>query len=165
MPEIKEYNRIKAIEYANKWALSRNPNYLDFTNFGGDCTNYISQCLYAGSGVMNYTKIFGWYYNSAYDRTASWTGVKYLYNFLTTNKTKGPFATEIPLNQIKVGDLIQLKNAENVYYHTLIVSEIRGQTTPDFILINAHDFNALRRPLVTYNYASYRCLRIDGVYI
>ncbi len=165
MPGIKSYNRDMAIAYAHKWALSRNPAYFDFTNFGGDCTSFISQCVYAGSGVMNYTPTFGWYYISSYDRTASWTGVKYFYNFLTTNKTKGPFASEVPLSEVIPGDIIQLKNFADIYYHTLIITEIRGPKTPDYILINAHDFNAQRRPLATYNYASYRCLHIEGVYI
>lgn len=164
MPAFKPYNREMAIAYANKWALSRNPAYFDFTEFGGDCTNFISQCVYAGSGVMNYTKTFGWYYISSYDRSPSWTGVKYFYNFLTTNEKKGPFASEVPLSELIPGDIIQLKNFADVYYHTLIITEIRGRKTPDYILVNAHDFNALRRPLATYNYASYRCLHIEGVY-
>ncbi len=33
------YNRIAVAEYAKKWALSRNPQYMDFESMGGDCTN------------------------------------------------------------------------------------------------------------------------------
>lgn len=33
------YNREKAVEYAQKWALSRNPQFYDFDSLGGDCTN------------------------------------------------------------------------------------------------------------------------------
>ncbi|MDE6790670.1 MAG: amidase domain-containing protein, partial [Clostridia bacterium] len=71
---IKEYDRRAAVAYARRWAFSRNPNYFDFSNLGGDCTNFASQCVYAGSGIMNYTPVFGWYYISADNRTASWTG-------------------------------------------------------------------------------------------
>ena len=35
------------IAYARKWAFSRNPAYYDFDDIGGDCTNFISQCLQA----------------------------------------------------------------------------------------------------------------------
>ena len=38
MKKIK-YNRQKTIEYANKWAFSRNPKYYNFDNIGGDCTS------------------------------------------------------------------------------------------------------------------------------
>ena len=68
------YDREAATSYAVKWALLRNPDFYSFDNLGGDCTSFASQCLYAGCGVMNYTPISGWYYKSAGDRTAAWTG-------------------------------------------------------------------------------------------
>lgn len=51
MKSIK-YDRISAVNYAKKWALSRNPKFYDFDPIGGDCTNFISQCIYAGAKVM-----------------------------------------------------------------------------------------------------------------
>ena len=62
------YNRARAVAYAQKWAFSRNPAFLNFDGMGGDCTNFASQCLYTGSGIMNYTDTFGWYYRSSRDR-------------------------------------------------------------------------------------------------
>lgn len=88
------YNRELAVAYAHRWAYGRNPEYFDFQGIGGDCTNFASQCIYAGAGVMNYTPVYGWYYITANDRTASWTGVQYLYNFLTGNLNAGPFGTD-----------------------------------------------------------------------
>ena len=165
MPRIKEFNITDALSYSYEYAMKRNPRYLDFTKYGGNCTNYISQCVYAGAKVMNYTKTFGWYYNSSSDRSPSWTSVNYFYKFLTTNKTKGPFASEIELNNIQVGDIIQLMNPMNEFYHTLFVVEVSEPIRPEHILINANDYDALRRPLDTYNYVDYRCLHIDGVYV
>ena len=43
--KVIEYDRNKAIRYAKKWAYSRNKKYLDFENIGGDCTNFVSQCI------------------------------------------------------------------------------------------------------------------------
>ncbi len=165
MANIKPFDTDAAIKYSFQWALSRNPNYYDFTNLGGDCSNFISQCLYAGARVMNPTPIYGWYYYNINNRSPSWTSVNYLYRFLTTNKTLGPFATPIPLESIKPGDLIQLQNNSGVFYHTLLVVEVRGEPIPEHILINAHDIDSMRRPLATYQYSNYRCLRINGVYI
>lgn len=157
---IKEYDRLKAVEYAKKWALSRNPEYFDFNDLGGDCTNYASQCLYAGSGVMNFTPVLGWYYINANDRTASWTGVEYFYNFLIGNKGgNGPFAREVSLDDVKLGDFIQLGRATGDFYHTPIVTGFRrGQT-----LVSAHTYDALDRPLDTYSYERIRCIHIEGV--
>ena len=36
------------IRHAEKWAKSRNPSYDDYSNGGGDCANFVSQCLIAG---------------------------------------------------------------------------------------------------------------------
>ena len=74
MPTQIPYDRSKAAAYAEKWAFSRNPRYISFDGMGGDCTSFVSQCLYAGTGVMNFTRDTGWYYNSASDRAAAWSG-------------------------------------------------------------------------------------------
>ena len=57
------YNRQKVYEYAKKWAYRRNPKYYNYDSVGGDCTNFASQCIFAGCGQMNYSKINGWYVN------------------------------------------------------------------------------------------------------
>ena len=78
MDYLMPYNREKAVEYADTWAMGRNPAYYDYSNLGGDCTNFISQCLYAGGGIMNYTRDLGWYYNNANDKAPAWTGVSFI---------------------------------------------------------------------------------------
>lgn len=157
---IKEYDRVKAVEYAKTWALGRNPRYFDFNDLGGDCTNYASQCLYAGSGVMNFTPVLGWYYINASERTASWTGVEYFYNFIVGNKDgNGPFGREVELDDVKLGDFIQLGRATGDFYHTPIVTGFRRGNT----LVCAHTYDALDRPLATYSYEKIRCIHIEGV--
>lgn len=39
------FNRIEMVNYANRHAYYYNPNYGDFTNYGGDCTNFVSQII------------------------------------------------------------------------------------------------------------------------
>ena len=56
------YDRRAAVEYAHRWAYGRNPEFYDYEEIGGDCTNFASQCLYAGSRIMNFTPTYGWYY-------------------------------------------------------------------------------------------------------
>ena len=77
------YNRRLAVLYANRWAYFRNPNFYDFSDVGGDCTNFTSQCLLAGGAVMNYTPDFGWYNVESEDRAPAWSSVKYFYDFIT----------------------------------------------------------------------------------
>ena len=165
MPQIKPYDRKSAVVYAQTWALSRNPRFYDFTNIGGDCTNFISQCLYAGSNVMNFKKPLGWFYISASNRSASWTGVNYLYNFLLKNNEKGVFAEEVELSEIELGDIIQLGKTNIGFYHSLLVTETGAVPSIDNILICTHTLDSLNRPLNTYQYDYLRCLHILGVYI
>lgn len=158
-----EYNREKAVDYARKWALHRNPLYLNFSGLGGDCANFASQCLYAGAGVMNYKPIFGWYYRSADDRTASWSGVKYLYNFLVQNQGAGPRAIEVSLNQILPGDIIQIATYLPQFHHTLVVTHVAETPTLENTLICAHSYDSLDRSLASYEIQQVRYLHITEV--
>ena len=153
-----EYNRELAVAYARRWALSRNPDYYDFENLGGDCTNFASQCIYAGAGIMNYTPTLGWYYISPSDRTASWTGVEYLYNFLVNNNSVGPFGREVSKEEVMPGDIVQLGHTNGDFYHTPFIL-----ATEPTILVAAHTYDALNRPLYTYDYDIARFIHIEGV--
>ena len=157
------YNREEAIKYAATWAFKRNPQYYDFHDIGGDCTNFVSQCIFAGAKVMNYTPTFGWYYISPEDRAPSWTGVPYLYQFLTTNTSVGPYAIETEAKNMQPGDVIQLGNEEGNFYHTLIVVATRRVPSPRTIYIATHSEDAYMRRLRSYNYYQARYLHIQGV--
>ena len=67
-------------------------SYHDYEKYGGDCTNFISQCLHAGeipfdeSGRDITTK---WYWYSDYSRTPTWTAAKPLETYLLNNNKKG----------------------------------------------------------------------------
>lgn len=152
------YNREAAVAYARRWAMSRNPAYYDFEKIGGDCTNFASQCIYAGAQVMNYTPVMGWYYRSSYDRTPSWSGVEYLYNYLINNKSVGPYARVVSKQEVKPGDIVQLGSADGNFYHSPVITS----TTPA-ILVAAHTFDAINRPLSSYLYDTARFLHIEGV--
>ena len=161
------YNRENAVAYVKRWALSRNPLFSDFTGGGGDCTNFVSQGLFAGSGVMDFTETFGWYFRSLSDRAPAWSGVDELYGFLTGSgdfegmAMQGPFATlATSRREIEPGDVVQLANSRGEFYHTLMVSGFSGND----ILVCAHTDDALDRRLSTYNYSSLRVLHIGGVY-
>ena len=157
MMMIKEYRRDIAIEYAMRWALVRNPSYYDFSEIGGDCTNFVSQCVFAGSGTMN-PALDGWYYYSLNQRSPSWTGVEFFCRFMVQNRGIGPFAVFVPRSQLQPGDVIQLGN-ELGYYHSLFVME----STPEHILVAAHTQDALWRPLSTYTFQQIRCLHFPAV--
>ena len=159
------YDRAAAVRYAHTWAYGRNPAFYDYEKIGGDCTNFASQCVYAGSGIMNYTPTFGWYYINANNKAPAWTGVEFFYNFMTRKEeSAGPVAVEAAIAQIQPGDVIQLSFDGEGFQHTPVVVGIRrGPTQPSDILVAAHSYDADNRPLDTYSYKGIRFLHFVGV--
>ncbi len=159
MLAVVDYRRERALEYARKWAMSRNPLFENYSGIGGDCTNFVSQCIYAGSCVMNYTPTFGWYYISPTNRAPAWTGVEYFYNFITSNEGVGPFGEEVSEDELAAADVIQLADESGDYYHSLFVT---ARTEAGY-LVASHSSDAYNRPLSTYDYATARYIKISGV--
>lgn len=157
--KVLRYDRARAYEYAKKWAFGRNPLFYDFENIGGDCTNFASQCIYAGAGVMNFTPVMGWFYKSAADRTPSWTGVQYLYDFIVGNDGIGPFAEQVPLDRLEVGDIVQLGRATGDFFHSPVVVNIRRGN----IFVAAHSYDVFNRALTSYDFDQARGIHILGV--
>jgi len=160
-------DREKAIEYARRWALDRNPDYYNFEEIGGDCTNYISQILHAGGCKMDKSsQIYGWYYNNANDKSHSWTGVEQLHDYLVREKPHGIIAKEIDANEAEAGDIVQLSfNGKNFQHTPFIVAVKRnasGGLSYDQIKICAHSFDSLDRALDTYQWRKIRFIRILG---
>ena len=161
---IIEYDREAAVAYARRWAFARNPSYYNFDRLGGDCTNFASQCLFAGIGVMNDTPDFGWYYRSLTERAAAWTGVEFFYRFLIANQTgvgdgTGPFAEEVDITELKIGDFVQLGRETGDFYHTPVVVGFTANGVP---LVAAHTNDAYGRALSSYSFERLRCIRILG---
>lgn len=166
-----QYDRRRAVEYAHRWALDRNPLFFNFDGLGGDCTNFVSQCVLAGCCIMNYTRDFGWYYIDTDDRAPAWTGMEFFFDFITgardfsaQNGGVGPFGYLLPVRgrrphpAILPGDVIQLGDERGNYFHSLIVTAaVRGD-----LLVASHSEDALDRRLSSYRYARYRAIHIGG---
>ena len=142
-----------AVAYAEKWAFSFNPHYYNFTNIGGDCTNFISQCLHFGNIPMNY-KEYGWFFVSLYNRAPAWTGVNEFWDFGTKNNGIGLKLSPCSKEDLRVGDIIQLFNGER-FYHNLLVTSL-----DDGIKVAAHDNSAFNVPLFHYYYKDLRCANV-----
>ncbi|MBQ7884666.1 MAG: amidase domain-containing protein [Clostridia bacterium] len=161
MLKISKYNRQNAVNYALEYALKRNPKYHDYSNEGGNCANYISQCILAGAPQMN-TSQNGWFYFSPANTSISWANVEPFFNFATTNLGEGFFASKSTLEACEIGDIIQLKfkNKPN-FSHSLIITKINTRT-PNGIIVCANTNDTLNKPLSHYLYAQMRVLHILG---
>lgn len=119
---------------------------------------------------MNFTPDLGWYYRSANDRAAAWTGVEYFYRFLIDNAKAdgeqvgvgngvGPFAEERDIARLEIGDFIQFGRGTGDFYHTPVIVGFSGNMP----LLAAHSYDGYGRPLRSYSYQRARGVHILGV--
>ena len=106
---------------------------------------------------MNYNK-YGWYYNSISDRAPAWTGVKFLHNFLITNKGVGPYAKIVAKQFIELGDVIFLLNGNNSPFHSVIVTKILNGE----ILVASNTRDAYDKNLNDFYFSSLNFVHILG---
>jgi hypothetical protein len=151
------YSRRAAVKYAIAYAIKPNPLYRYFAvhgDGGGDCSSFISQCLYAGGALMIYDSPKPWWYNtngtgliSKHTWSLSWSVANSLYWCLKTrgaSNLNGLRGIEIQsIEALELGDIIQYENYTGAIYHSAIVTAFtyeRGLREP---LISQHSFNAL----------------------
>ncbi len=139
------YIREKAVNYALKYALSPNPSfkYFDvYESLGGDCTNFVSQCLLAGGAPMTYGTEYAWWYKGS-SWSIPWAVAHSLYWTLRVNQKSnyyGPRGLEVSdINQLQLGDLIFYEDNSGIIYHSAIITSFDSFGP----LISQHTFNAL----------------------
>ena len=176
---LKSLNRNKMKDYAGKHYDTPNPNYYDFTNIGGDCSNFTSQVIRAGGAPFDNVGNERWYYYSLNNRTPSWTSVEYLYKYLINNTGFGLEAIKSDIFNMEIGDVIQIDtNYDGTFNHSVIVVENDIDKVKDnfdlnnpqeledskkiqefldsyiirgpFLLVAARTYNSYNRPLLTY---------------
>lgn len=130
-----------AVEYANNYCGNApgcrneghyNSDYQNYNGNGGDCTNFISQVLYAGGFRMTP----GWTYDQETDEgSAAWANAGDLARFLKTSRRATPFAhgsyaqvthpTPISsggaIEQLRLGDLISYQEHGRIV-HTAVIA-------------------------------------------
>lgn len=140
------YSRTAAAEYAKRYALVPNRKYIYFgvqEKIGGDCTNFVSQCLYAGGIPLSYSIKNPWWYNPNNSKicSLSWSVAHSLYWYLAMNnrkKLKGAKGQETNnISDLELGDLIFYEN-KGIIFHSAIITGFK--TIP---LVSQHSVDAL----------------------
>lgn len=131
--EISKFSIENACNYAERFALIPNGEYISFEKSGGDCTNFASQIIHAGGLSTTYT----WKpYSNA------WLRVEELYLYLINNK----LAYKVPDDSyLSRGALIQFKTPKlGRFFHTGFITHklINGEC-----LYCCHSYNKLNYPL------------------
>lgn len=139
------YNRQGAIEYAERWWNSHNPQ---FELFLDDCTNFISQCLWAGGAPMRGQgqRNQGWWYkfSSPPNWSYSWS-VAHSFTLYLQNSQRGLTGIRLPEARLLIpGDVICYDfDGDGRWQHTAIVvaKDRRGEP-----LMNMHTYNRRLHP-------------------
>ncbi|REE90545.1 putative amidase-like protein [Paenibacillus taihuensis] len=134
------YRRDLVAAYADRWWNEPNPAY---ENFEVNCTNYISQCVFAGNAPMNYTgrRDTGWWYRGysggRENWSYSWAVANALKNYLSTPHKSGFRATVVDsADQLALGDVIIYDwSGDNRYQHSTVVTAFDAAGMP---LVNAN---------------------------
>jgi hypothetical protein len=136
-----EYNRLKAVQYAERWWNSYNPAYQKFQN---DCTNFISQCLQAGGAPMRGfpRRDAGWWLQRS-NWSYSWAVANSLRLYFANSKS-GLRAREVSSpDQLILGDIICYDfEGDGRFNHNTIVT---GKDANGMPLVNAHTYNSRMR--------------------
>jgi hypothetical protein len=136
-----QYNRLKAVQYAERWWNSYNPAYKKFEN---DCTNFISQCLHVGGAPMRGypNRGSGWWMQKN-NWSYSWVIANSLRLYLANSKS-GLRAREVTSpDQLILGDVICYDfEGDGRYNHNTIVT---GKDAFGMPLVNAHTYNSRMR--------------------
>lgn len=139
------YDRVQSTRYAELWWNGFNPEYRSFSD---DCTNFISQCLFAGRMPQSggQTRESGWWYkfgnsNMAEPWSYSWSTshalAQYLLHHVGAQRLQHA-------RELKMGDLIFYDwDGSGSYRHTTIVTDFDESCEP---LVNAHSDPSYHRP-------------------
>lgn len=137
--QCQAYDRVRAQRYADLWWNSYNPAYVKFLD--DDCTNFVSQALYAAGMPMqkeDNNRAKGWWYHPGNGQK----GVNWSYSWSTSNALHqylvnivGASVIDDP-SKLNVGDLVFYDwNGSGAFHHTTIVTDFDSKGDP---LVNAH---------------------------
>ncbi|MGG1638061.1 amidase domain-containing protein [Paenibacillus sp. FSL K6-3182] len=141
------YRRDLVAAYADRWWNEGNPAY---ELFEVNCTNYVSQCIFAGNAPMNYTgkRETGWWYKGRNKGSEwwsySWAVSNAITNYLTGSKTSGLRAEVVQsADELQLGDVITYDwNGDHRFQHSTIVTAFDSFGMP---LVNANTVSSRHR--------------------
>ena len=154
------YDRNAAIQYAGSWIESRNPYWSFYDDYGGNCMNFASQCLYAGGIARNPN----WYNYEMWDTSLSWVNVGSFTEYLTQAKPQELCSDmNAPYYSGEPGDLLLIGIDEPENHATIIadvVTDSAGNTI-DYLLYS-NTSNLINYPASAYYYTNQRLVKIYG---
>ena len=153
-----KYDRDSACKYIQTYYHTRNDDYYNFSDEGGNCQNFASQSLLVGGMLMDDEGEYQWYYNGHLDYVPAWVHVGTFADYSQNNEGRG-LVCESYVNNIyyaEPGDIIQVGISS--VSHTTVVSRIVN----GHILLNSNSIDMKDFPLEAYTYPTRKLIKILG---
>ncbi|MEC0250606.1 amidase domain-containing protein [Bacillus halotolerans] len=136
-----QYDRLGAVQYAEKYWNKRNPAY---KNFSDNCTNFISQCLRAGGAPMrgHPNRGSGWWMKQS-SWSYSWTVAHSMKMYLTNSKAGLRAVRVKSADELVPGDVIcyDFEGDGRFNHTTIVVAKDKGNMP----LVNAQSYDSRMR--------------------
>ncbi len=171
------YSGSRGAAYANKYVETAN-SY--FYHAGVDCTNFVSQCIWAAYGgwsssmsnatmasnISNKVRMTSTWYAGSGGGSSAWENVDGLWNYAVGNTGNGPkaygyndggyYSDILPIDMC-VGDVLQKSSDGSDYSHSMYIISTPGGSDPSYseIVIAQHTGNTTKtvaEVLVTTTY-------------
>ena len=166
------YDREAAVAYARRWVGERSGDWPDYSRNGGNCQNFVSQCLLAGGIPMDTVSpgIWKWYGSTPDDlprpagRSAAWSAVGEFLDYARENSGYGLAAVaDAPYYTGRPGDVIHLGTGED-WRHTVIISQVvaDGEGNIEDYLICSNTADLRDFPVSAYAYTRQLLIRVEG---
>ena len=84
--------------------------------------------------------------------------MEFLYQFLINNKGIGPYAKNVKIHELELGDIIQLSFDGKTYGHSMLV--VQKGTSLDKIGVATHTFDSYNRKVSSYTFQKARFIHI-----
>lgn len=177
------YDAARGVQYARTYGSNPNGNFYSAST--ADCTNFVSQCVWAAYGGWSSTMsntdminnisnkvrmVSGVWQGGSGGGTANWESVNSFWSYVTGNAGNGPKATGynnggwytgvLPID-ISSGDILQFSTDGSSYYHSVYVVSVPGGSNPsyDLIYVAQHTANYSSRKLTELIGTSGRYMR------
>lgn len=154
---IAGYNPTAAKNYAHKWAYSKNNDYNYYGSNGGDCTNFVSQCLYAGglketkpsrkpNGIMGTTS---YWYSDKPNVSTPWIRVSDFHSYWAPKVPDANYQGDTTVSRNgNIGDVVQFRYAGTLKrWHTMIITK----KDKNQVYLSGHTTNRKDYPISAYD--------------
>lgn len=173
------YDPGAAVNYAMAWVdpektLRNTAQFGIYDDVGGNCNNYVSQCLNAGGIPMDiigdeFTQ-WKWYSDelnldeAESGRSPAWAGVNEFYLYARENSGYGLSAVvDDNVYSGSVGDVLQF-GYDNQWFHSVIITDVVKDKDGNVVdyLINSNTTDRISYPASAFGYPQQRLIKILG---